>query len=335
MFAQFAWLLIVTLVGAERLWRVRRVVAGTTLARGPWWWAVGSGLAIVAVEWLALVMQQRGASGALSQTASATALATLTWLPPLRFAVAVTAFGPLMSILGAQSPQERAWPWIVLSMWFMLALPAAEVLVLQQGQALEIHFARGAFLWILLGLQLLNMISTRFWRGALCATAAQMLLLSRDLPGVERLMKSSQLVAQAPWVPLVALSCAVLAVADVARGLPDRSPLSPLDRLWLDFRDLFGTLWSARVAERLNSFAQQRELPMVLHWTGWSEHAVQPSDQPQLPHSKQTTLPSRDATSKDSSALPAVNWNLLRRFVSRDWFASRCRMPTESDRESE
>ena len=322
MFAHCTWLLIVTVMGAERLWRVRRVVRGTNLARGPWWWLLAAAVAIVAVEWLTLGLALSPGSTAhpISWPDDLLASPSNSWLPPLRYAVAVTAFGPLMATLGAQSPQERAWPWIVISMWFMLALPAAEVFVLQQGQALEIHFARATFLWILIGLQLVNMLPTHFWRTGLCASASQLTLLSRDLPGLDRIVNLAPLAALQPWLTLIALSLAVLAIADLARGLPNRSTLPPRDQLWLDFRDLFGALWAARIYERLSNAAQLQKLPIVLHWTGWSEQATNPLDfHPNI------------ADNSQCSVLHLANWNLLRRFVSPAWFHARCpdRIETE------
>lgn len=322
MVAHCLWLLIVTLVGADRIRRVRRVVSGTTLARGPWWWLFTAAVAIVAVEWLAcgLALAQSSTAHFLSWPSSLLESPSTTWLSPLRYAVAVTAFGPLMSTLGAQSPQERAWPWIVISMWFMLALPAAEVLFLQQGQALEIHFARATFLWILIGLQLLNLLPTHFWRAGWCAAAAQVTLLSPDLPGLDLLVNRTPLVALQPWLPLIALTFAVLAVADLARGLPNRTTLSPCDQLWLDFRDLFGTLWATRIAERLNAAAQLQRLPLVLHWTGWSEQDT--AERVSNPDTADSSL---------GSGLERATWNLLRRFVSPAWFQSRCNAPIETE----
>lgn len=320
MVAYCTWLLIVTLVGTERIWRVRHVVSGTTLARGPWWWLLTAAVAIVAVEWLAcgMTLAQGRAAHLFTWPDNLLESPFKAWLSPLRYAVAVTAFGPLMSTLGAQSPQERAWPWIVLSMWFMLALPAAEVFVLQQGQALEIHFARATFLWILIGLQLLNFLPTHFWRAGWCAAAAQVTLLSSDLPGLERLVNRAPLVAFQPWLPLIGLSFAALAVADLARGLPNRTTRSPRDQLWLDFRDLFGTLWAARIAERLNAAAQLQRLPLVLHWTGWCEQTTNQLATNQLASNPLT------ADNSPGFALELATWNLLRRFVSPTWFHSRC-----------
>ena len=44
----------------------------------------------------------------------------------LRYVAAITTFCPVMAVLGAKRPQHRAWQLIVVSLWCVLALPAAE-----------------------------------------------------------------------------------------------------------------------------------------------------------------------------------------------------------------
>ncbi|MEZ6148253.1 MAG: hypothetical protein R3B91_23040 [Planctomycetaceae bacterium] len=47
--------------------------------------------------------------------------------------------------------------------------------------------------------------------------------------------------------------------------LPRRSEArDPLDRIWYDFRNLFGLVWSRRLQERINGVAQQREVPVEM-----------------------------------------------------------------------
>ncbi len=44
---------------------------------------------------------------------------------------------------------------------------------------------------------------------------------------------------------------------------------SGLDLVWRDFRDLYGVLWSLRVAGLMNSYAQRYHWPVALGWRGF------------------------------------------------------------------
>src|ERR1700690_1475662 len=71
--------------------------------------------------------------------------------------LAVTAtFCPLVSLLGAKSPQHRVWQWIVLSFWIVAALPAIEGLVFQPWERFEIPIVWRCFYAALLLLLAVN-----------------------------------------------------------------------------------------------------------------------------------------------------------------------------------
>ncbi len=42
------------------------------------------------------------------------------------------------------------------------------------------------------------------------------------------------------------------------------------DRVWTDFRDLFGTVWSLRVMERVNETARLQQWNWELTWSGFT-----------------------------------------------------------------
>ncbi len=86
---------------------------------------------------------------------------------------------------------------------------------------------------------------------------------------------------------------------------PARRDVSPLDRVWLDFRDLYGAAWGLRVMERMNASAAMYGWPVQLTWSGF--------------------IP-RDAAAADEEVPPIVADSmrtLLRRFVSPEWIDAR------------
>lgn len=264
------------------LWRLR----DTTLV-APCLWTLAAIWAAAGVEAvLGIAASERGAG----------------WGDALRFAAAVVSLCPAMAVMGAKRPQNTAWQFVVLSLWVVLALPALEVLVLRPGLPLRVQWPRAWILPVLLLLGGANLLGTRFWPSALLATAAQALLLAPWLPllGVE----------PAAWRTIAALALTDLALLLPAVGIPRRrAALAPLDRVWLDFRDRFGVLWSLRVAERVNASAKMYDWNVVLHWDGFS-----PAD--------------AEGTAADlpPDLLPKLRQNLsnlLRRFVSPQWIDRR------------
>lgn len=222
-----------------------------------------------------------------------------TWLAPLRLAATTLSFCPLLAILGAKRPQHGAWSFVVAAFWGMMALPAAETFFLQRGQRLEMGDARSWFLWILIAVGPINYLPTRQWPAALLLAAGQFLTLSEYLPLVQRAVIAHQHLAGL-W--LAALSLAVVRP-------PHCRAANQYDRLWLDFRDTFGLLWSLRLQERVNSVAHSSQWLLWLSWLG-------------LRHG-QTDEP---LTSVDSTIEPTLRTTLkglLRRFVTGRWIAKR------------
>ena len=153
------------------------------------------------------------------------------------------------------------------------------------------------FLLILIGVGFVNFLPTRFWPAAILFATGQTLLLSGSLP------------FGAPWFAadrLVGFFFVAAAILLVACGLPKSNrSASPLDRVWLDFRDAFGALWALRVAERINAAASMYDWNLSLKWSGF-QFSGDLKDEEDLP----------------PAVLTSLN-NLLRRFVSPEWIASR------------
>jgi hypothetical protein len=233
------------------------------------------------------------------EAAGTLAGSNVVWLEPLRLAAVALSFCPMLAVLGAKRPQHAAWTFVVAALWAVVSLPAAEALILQRGQRLEIGDVRGWFLWILIVVAPINYLPTRQWLAAVLLAMGQILALSEYLPLVRRPLFGEQHV--------VALLLAMLSTV-VARP-PRSAAAGKYDRLWLDFRNLFGLFWALRLQERVNAVAGTNQWPIDLAWSGLIQRAggqhvgdVDPAIEPTL----RTTLKS-----------------LLRRFVSGRWIAQR------------
>jgi hypothetical protein len=262
---------------AVMLWQRPRL-RGTTLI-APWRWSLVAVASLVGVElWIGLRGSE--ASGGAA---------------PARFAAALSTFCPIMALLGAKRPQNRGWQLIVLSLWLVLSLPSGEWLL--YGGVAEIHPARFWFLLILVGTGAMNRMGTRYWPSSLLYCAGQIILVMPFFTTAAPL--------SAPSAALVGTSAIVLSWLLVAVGIPrSRAVTVPLDRVWLDFRDGFGVVWSLRVVERMNASARMYDWPIALTWGGFV-----PRD------------------SHDNLEIPAVVdeslRTLLRRFVSSEWIDAR------------
>jgi hypothetical protein len=277
-FLNVALLAIAALLLAWRMPRLR----GTTLL-GPWFWAMIGLLVLVAAElWL-------WDDGRNEHAAS------------VRFLAACGTFCPLISLLGAKRPQHTAWHFVVAALWAVLALPSLEAMFLHRGQSLEIHAMRGWFLWVLIGLEAVNLLPTRFWNSTLLFTASQVLLFANQLPWIEA----------PPNVPKETIGClgVLLAILVASLNVPRRSALHPYDKLWLDFRDSFGALWAMRAAERINAAAQLNDWPIRLGWNGFQ--------------SSQNGNSLENLSKNLEPAIQQALVNLLRRFVSSEWISQR------------
>lgn len=257
-----------------------RVVRDTTL-NAPWIWLAASLTFIIATELLL-------AAGFVElQNASA-------W----RFLSASSTLCPGTALLGAKRPQNSAWQWIVASMWLVVSLPAVQQIVMHRTGAIEIHPAR---LWFMLGLVAfcaVNSLFTRRWFAVVLAASGQILLLAP-------FFTSSDVLSNAQLVGIVGLSVGIIAGQLYReRG----TSIKPLDRMWLDFRDMFGLVWSLRMMESINAVTQANGWDMTLGWTGFRDRSGNAGWQ--LPPDQMRVL------------MQTLK-NLLRRFVSNEWIEAR------------
>jgi len=271
---------------------------GTTLV-GVQCWLAACLAAIAAVE-LGLGLAASDVSAAFAET--------------LRYVAATLTFCPLMALMGAKRPQDRAWHFIVASLWIVLALPALHVALLRPGQSLTIPTALAYFMMGMVVIGFLNRMMTRNWLVSVLFAGGQLALVSIRFPFVTFADGPGEQFRPLVGLALIATSC----VAGWWGSRQGRTNAEPLDRLWLEFRDLFGVFWALRLAERVNALASVTKSNVVLRWSGF-----QTTD-----GGKITDSLSREAIQLMRQGLE----NLLRRFVSRDWIAKRLQGINKSDR---
>jgi hypothetical protein len=280
----------------------RRVRQTTLLA--PARWAIAAVLGIVTVEIAAATFLSANRSDIVAA---------------LRFAAAAGTVGPVVALLGAKRPQNRAWQLVVLSLWIILVLPAFGMLLLRPGGNLEVHWLRLVFLAVLIAIGLLNYVATRFRSGAILAALGQFSLLDEYL-GTSWLPHGEARVAVA--LSLIALGLALL-YSPLCKPQPATDLLKPV---WRDFRDWFGAAWALRVAERVNATASGSGYAARLVWNGYSFEARSHAD-------NQHSITRRNDVAEESIGpesseehifvLERTLRSMMRRFVSDDWIEQR------------
>lgn len=276
--------------------RSHKRLFGTTLV-APWFWSC---LALAVVS-LGTVFEEFGGAKFEPQAVA-----------HVRYLSAITTLAPIVALLGAKRPQDRAWQWIVFSLLALLALPSLKAIAFDGGAAPDPHAAWRWLIAIICLAGLFNYLPTRFAPSAILFFVGQLLLLAEYLPGsIWRVVVGWRLLG------LILLSAAVV-VAYLRSGRRRRSA-SPEDRLWLDFRDAFGALWALRVAERFNATAAQNGWKL---WLSWSGLKTTQADGEASRDNKADALP--------AELRPAVHQalkSLLWRFLSAEWIADRLGSP--------
>jgi hypothetical protein len=268
-------------------------IRGTTLV-APWSWTL---LAVLAL------------SGAECWIFSHAATASAGQMGNLRYAAALLTLCPIMALLGAKRPQNRAWQFIVVSLWVVLVMPLAEASIYRPQAALDLYVGLRWFLLILIGLGLINGLSGRFWPSYLLVALCQLGLLGPHLPLPE------VLVPQFDGRVLAALGLGTCALGlwafDWPRPIAWRRSKG-IERVWFDFRDAYGILWAVRVSERFNAAAQRY---------GWGIRLGQDGVITDAP--AQGAVPTAEVRPETNPVLLRCFRMLMRRFVSEAWIRDR------------
>jgi hypothetical protein len=153
-----------------------------------------------------------------------------------------------ISVLGARWPGARAWQFVVIGLLGVTLLPLLEADLL--GRPLTLSGVRIAFAIGLLGTGVLNYVPTRLGiAAALAGYGAGLMFADHQL----RLARMA--IAAAPVIGWLSVASR-------------RSGETNTVRLWLDFRDRFGAIWSLRVLEQFNRSAANSGSTTTLKWNG-------------------------------------------------------------------
>ncbi|HZZ27370.1 MAG TPA: hypothetical protein VFE46_05120 [Pirellulales bacterium] len=243
-----------------------------------------------------------------------------------------STFCPLISLLGAKRPQHKVWQLIVFSFWVIAALPALQAMVLHPGDNLEVPTIWKCFyvgLWLL---GIANYVPTRYALVSLFVGVGQLWLLWRflELPANNRVSD-----------PILCVG--LLGAAVCTSALPvhfssfwshgSRENVLPFvgwTRVWRDFRDAYGSLWGARVMDRVNSLLESADVHMQLQWDGFRSATPVLEKTPNAAAlalasnpTNMTTPQTEEDLRNNLEAMEQVARNVLRRFVSNDWIDRR------------
>ena len=210
---------------------------------------------------------------------------------------------------GQKKPQSRAWQWIVGALWIVLSLPAITAITFTHT-TLHLGGVWTSLLWILIFLPVGNYLSTRYFFPAILAATAQIFLFVAC--GSISLWGASPLVSEYSVVSPTATALFLVLLATLTAGYmtPKQSHLfksgDQTANLWMEFSQLYGILWSRRVADRADKLLDQSGIPIRVgpshFYARRKDGTWQPIPGDELPPEVAVTLK-----------------NLLIRFVSQHW----------------
>ena len=162
-----------------------------------------------------------------------------------------------VAVLGARRPHVFAWDFVVLGLLAVMLLPLIEAQFIgtQSMAGLRVFFLAAT-----IAVGLINYLPTRLAPVALLlsvVSAGQIVLafMPTWLPGFGEMRFLDGMLTAVPWIGWICVC---------ARG----EHRSAVDRLWLDFRDRWGLVWSQRVREQFNHAAENAGWPARLTWRG-------------------------------------------------------------------
>ena len=213
---------------------LRTYVTGLT-AQTAWKWAIAAIAATLTAIGLRLIpVVPAGITSAVHSIAATLLLA------------------PLVDILGARNPGHRAWPWfvvtpmIVVLQWSTISHLFSERL--ETALVTPLPATIGLLLVLVMGTG--NYFGTANTSACLVGATGIGLLI---LPVTEWCAWPGDAVCLASSV------CLAITALLVEGRLKANNTETGHEQLWIDFRDIYGTVWSRRVMDRINQFAEREK----------------------------------------------------------------------------
>lgn len=284
---------------AAALWNWRdaaRPIAGTTLMAA-WRWAVLAG-SLWTTCWVL------------------TAFELVPGADPLWYLAAVLMLCPSVAILGAKQPMSRVWtPFVIVPLVLVLGWSAAAFLWQRAAEEWQLEAPVIAGFALVLLMTAGNHLPTRFAGPVMLWVLSLVLIVLPVSPVASSALHEMR--ATLRGVASLMLAAAVFRVSALLRQPWDGA--TPLDRVWREFRDLFGVAWGRRVQDRMNDLAAQHKWGLRLELEGFV-----------TAETTQAAGTARPAT--PLSPEQSLQW-LLRRFATPEWLHSRLGGVTETSGE--
>ena len=208
--------------------------------------------------------------------ASAVVLARPTTSPEARaqwlYATAVISLCPGIAVLGAKRPGSGVWTlFILVPLVFVLGWPALTVWRWDGPRLLAVETPVLVGFGLVLVMGTGNYLGTRFGLGAALYAAAVVLLVLPVAAHGPPWFRSTW--GSVPGTVLAAIPLFFGASLSARRCASGAAAADPLDRLWGEFRDRFGIVWSRRLQERLQQEARREGWPAQVGPFGleWAE----------------------------------------------------------------
>lgn len=241
-------------------------------------------------------------------------------LTALHFLAATLMLAAPVSVLGARRPGAEAWPWfVVLPMLLVLNWPIVNELIwTDAARAIEVGFPAVAGVLLVTVMAAGNYLGTRNWFPAVLFAASVVGHLSLAFGWITD-VRLSPGAASVPACVAVVIS---LWLAGNRTAGEAADTLETANRLWLRFRDLYGIVWAARVADRASQFARREHWQIQPGIHGFSRTTLTGSPAESVVDAQPSTAESAAGQTDAMNRPLAVLCWLLRRFVDDAWLES-------------
>jgi hypothetical protein len=204
---------------------------------------------------------------------------TIAWRPHLaaafgaalaRYAAAVGSFCPFMAVLGAKRPQDRAWQWVVASLWIVLLVPAVQFWAAGGGGPIALAAPWWILIAALMSLEVVSYLPTRNALPALFAACGQAALFAPYALDAPLGIGVNERIAAGTAILLAMMPSEWRRRRRSTAPQGGTDQLARFDERWLALRDGWSAFWGLRLLQRINESAELGDWPVRLDWQGFS-----------------------------------------------------------------